>query len=590
MYNSGPAAEQCREIAELNGANNILVNGPGPDAPSTRSTFAPVLRRGPLWPYLIVCVLFLLLQILTRSPNLGDTVDYVDDIRSSASCSSIDRCPRLWDAGHLLWRPLGRFLVPPLLPLLNRAVGSDPRMQITLLLALLNGFAVLVAALLLYSILIKATGNVLVSLFSTLAFLCTNAGLYVLHSGLSYASGLAWLLGAVWFVQQESATGNMRFLGFAGLCGALAVSFWLPYLVALPALLCWMLLGRRNSHVQRAAVLIVSTAIAGGLLFGLGTHFRGVESVSDFRLWLKESGHGMEQNRNFIRSLFGFPRAFFDMGRFGVTMKQFLFKDPYANVKLGELWLSLWKVALFYVALGSLVALYRVASGRKALIIFGVALLANMAAAVAFEGGSPERYFPLYPFLFIAAALCLCLPQIPPVSRILVTLLFLVIVVGNLPGYSAARVHSEQAAAAQRLASLLPLRRGSYVYVVGADSIASFRRDVPFHEINRGAEFQIVGVYEPMVRTAHWKHDFASKVLSVWEHGGDIWVTTRVWSEQPRREWGWIEGDDPNLTWKDIFGFFRTLDHGPSVGGDDGFVLLMQSARNESILISLPTK
>src|SRR2546430_10045759 len=115
------------------------MNGSGLDAPSTSSTFAPVLSRGRPWQYLVVCVLFLLLQILTRSPNLGDTVDYVDDIRSSASCPSINRCPQLWDAGHLLWRPLGRLLVPPMLPLLNRAVGSDARMQITLLLALLNG-------------------------------------------------------------------------------------------------------------------------------------------------------------------------------------------------------------------------------------------------------------------------------------------------------------------------------------------------------------------------------------------------------------------------------------------------------------------
>jgi hypothetical protein len=336
-----------------------------------------------------------------------------------------------------------------------------------------------------------------------------------------------------------------------------------------------------------AAVLILSAAVTGALSFGLGAHFRGVESVADFRLWLKESGHGMEQNRNLIRSLFGFPRAFFDMGQFGVRMKQFLFKDPYANVKLGELWLNLWKVALFYLALLSMVPLYRVPSGRKALTIFGVALAANMALAVAFEGGSPERYFPLYPFLFAAAALCLCLPQIPRLSRALLALFFLAMIAVNLTSFSVSRVHAQEAIAAQRLNSLLPLRPQSYVYVVGADSIGAFRRDVPFHEINRGAEFQIVGIYQPMVRTAYWKHDFATKVLSIWNRGGDVWVTTRVWSPQPRREWNWIEGDDPNLQWKDIVEFFRPLDHGPSVGGDDGFVLLLHSTKNQNLLISL---
>jgi hypothetical protein len=469
-------------------------------------------------------------------------------------------------------------------------VGSDDRMQVTLLLATVNGFAILIAALLLYSILIKATRNVWVSLFLILGFLCTNASLYVMHSGVSYAVGLAWLMGAVFFVQEGSETEKLRSLAFAGVCGGLAVAFWFPYLVALPALLCWVLLNRRPSYLQMAAVLILSAAMTGALSFGVGAHFRGVESVSEFRLWLKASGHGMEQNRNVIRSLFGFPRAFFDMGQFGVRMKQFLFKDPYANVKLGELWLNLWKVALFYLVLLSLVPLYRTPDGRKALMIFGVALAANMALAVEFEGGSPERYFPLYPFLFVAAALCLSLPQIPRLSRALLIIFFLAMMAVNFSGFYVSRVHAQETIAAQRLNSLLPLRPQSYVYVVGADSIGSFRRDFPFHEINRGAEFQIVPVYLPMMRTAYWKHDFATKVLSVWNRGGDVWVTTRVWSEEPRREWNWIEGDDPNLTWKDIVAFFRPLDHGQSVVGNDGFALLKPDMTNHNLLASFESQ
>ena len=557
------------------------------NAPLTRSTFNPALNPRRPWQYLIVCILFLVLLILTRSPNLGDTADYVDDLRSSASCPSLYQCARLWDPAHLLWRPLARLLFPLVQPLLNRAVGSDIRMQIVLVLAILSGLAIIICALLLYSILLRATGNVLVSLFVTLAFLCTNASLYVLHSGLSYAAGLACLLGAVFLVQKGSETDALGSLAFAGLFGALAVGFWLPYLVALPALLVWVLLYRRTSHLQTAAVLIIATAVMGALLFGLGAHFRGVESVSDFRLWFKESGHGMEQNRNLIRSLFGFPRAFFDMGQFGVRMKQFLFKDPYANVKFGELWLSLWKVALFYLALFSLAALYRIANGRKVLLVLGVALLGNMSLALAFEGGSPERYFPLFPFFFIAAALCFRFPEIPRVPRTLLALFIVAMIAVNLNSYAANRVHSQQASAAERLSSLLPLRPASCIYVVGADSIAAFRRDVPFHEINRGAEFQITGIYLPMVRTAYWKDDFASRVLSIWNRGGDVWVTTRVWSEQPRREWNWIEGDDPNLKWKDFVEFFRPLDHGSAVGGDDGFVLLSHSAKNQDLLMML---
>jgi hypothetical protein len=549
---------------------------------------SPLARRpvlsGP-WPFLIVCALFALLELLTRSPFLGDTIDYVDDIQSSLSCLSIRRCPELWDSAHLLWRPLGHFLSPPLLPLLNRLVGGDIRMAITLLLVSLSGLALLIAALLLYSILVGDTGNVLVSLFLTVGFLCTSANLDGLHSGTSYAPGLACLIGALWYLQRGARTSKLRAAALAGLLGTLAVSFWLPYLVTLPALLCWILLDYKDRRLSAAVMLVLCTAATGGFLFGIGAHFHGVGSLTDFRIWLQSGGHGMEQNRTFIRSLFGFPRAFFDMGQFGVRMKQFLFKDPYANVKLGALfWLRLWKIGLFYVALTSLAFLYRTIRGRRTLVIFGVALLANMALALVFEGGSPERYYPLYPFLFVAAAQCLSFIGIPRLARAFVMLLFLAIIMVNLPAYSASRIHSEQDREAQRISSLLPLRPASCIFVVGDDSISSLRLNAPFHEINRGTEFQVKRIYQPMIRTSYWKHDFAAMALSIWEQGGDVWVTTRVWSERPRQEWNWVEGDDPNAKWKNITGFFQPLDHSSVAGRTDGFVLLLGSANNQSLL------
>jgi hypothetical protein len=160
-----------------------------------------------------------------------------------------------------------------------------------------------------------------------------------------------------------------------------------------------------------------------------------------------------------------------------------------------------------------------------------------------------------------------------------------VMILGNVPEFAATRVRSEEDRAARRLSPLLPLRPASYVFVLSQDGIGSLRRNSPFHHINQGAGFEITSVYMPMV-TAHWKHDFATRVLSVWRDGGDVWLTTRVWAQRPEVEWGWVEGDDPNLSWNSIVDFFRSFDHGPAVGGDDGFVLLLGSARNQALLTS----
>jgi hypothetical protein len=537
------------------------------------------------WPLLAVVVMFLLLELFTRSLFFADTMIYVAEIQSSLNCPSISRCPQLWDAGHLLWRPLGHVLAGPLLPILNRMVANDDRMAITLLLMLLNDTAMLIAALFLYSMLLETTDSGFVPLLLTAAFLCANASLNTLHSGVPYGVGLAFLSAALWQVQRASKSGSVSKAAVGGFYGAIAVCFWIPYIVALPPLLLWLVLTSTERRVQKAAGLIGAAALTGAIVFGLGAHFRGVESISDFRIWFNTGGHGTEQNRNLIRSLFGLPRSLLNMGEVGIILKQFLFKDPYARVSLKELfWLSLWKIALFYIALGSFVFLFREQS-RKILAIFGTAFLFSMALAIVFEGGSAERYLPLYPFFFAAAAACLSLPKVQWLARIPLLLLFSVMIVTNVLASSAARVHADQDEAAKRIAPLLPLRSGSYVYTLGRDSVSSLHNDAPFHEINRDAQFEVEPVYMPMMRTAYWRDDFAANVLSTWERGGDVWVTSRVWSERPRREWFWVEGDDPNVTWKGIVNFFQPLEHGAPAGDNDGFVQLSNSEPNKKLLI-----
>jgi len=305
-------------------------------------------------------------------------------------------------------------------------------------------------------------------------------------------------------------------------------------------------------------------------------------------MWFTSAGHGTEQNRNFIRSLFGLPRAFLDMGQTGIRIKQFLFHDPYANVKFGELFrLSFWEIGLFYTTLLALASIGLSSEGIKPLTVFCIALGGNVALALVFEGGSTERYLPLFPFFFIAAGQCLSLKKSLLPARILVGSLLLLIILGNVPAFSASRIHAEQDQAANRVTPLLPLPHASRIYTIGEDNVFELRVNAPLHEINRVGDYEVTGVYIPMMRTGHWKHNFASGVLSVWEKGGEVWMTTRVLHAQPRREWNWVEGDDPNVAWKNIVNFFQPLDRGATVGGEDGFFLLPRSAINRATLTSL---
>jgi len=552
---------------------------------STAPTLVDQLKanRQAAWPYLGIFAVFLLLTVFTRSAFLGDTIFYVSDINASLACPSLGQCPTVWDAGHLLWRPAGHWLLRPLLPLLSYVVGRNLAMATTLLLVSMSSLATLIAALLAYAIIFKETGNLRISLFLSVVFLCANTNLYGLHSGTSYSSGLACLMAAVWCSQRARHDGMLRYAALAGMWEALAVGFWLPYIVALPALLLWTLFACLGRRVETGTALLLMTMLAGLALFGLGSYFAGVRSVAELRAWVGNSGHGMSQTHNLIRAVWGLPRSFLELGQFGVRIKQFLFKDPYARVSLGELFSqAVWKIIVFYLALLGLVSLGLTDKGKQTLAIFAVAMAGDVLLASVFEAGSPERYLPIFPFLFLAVAACIVTRQTPRAARIAVSAVCF-LMIANLISASAIRIHNEEEKAVRRVKPLLPLPPHSLIFVVGDDSVAHLRLNAPLHEINQ-ANFETAGLYTPMIRTALWKYDFASRVLAAWKQGGSIWITTRVRAMQPRREWNWVEGDDPNIMWRDIVEFFKAFEFSQDPSGEDGFTLLPQSVHNQDQL------
>jgi hypothetical protein len=301
-----------------------------------------------------------------------------------------------------------------------------------------------------------------------------------------------------------------------------------------------------------------------------------------------ESSHG-NTSRGLLRMLFGFARSLIYMGNDGAMLKRYLIKDPFNPVTLADiLRLSLWKCALFYAALAAtLFNLARSAPGRRVLSLFAACAVPVIGFATVFLGGDLERYFPLYPVLFLAFACALCDARAMRPLKYVALLFIAVMVLTNARASSNFVLGREQERIAARVEGLRPLLKPqSRVYAVNwQDELVNFKRSFPFHPANRDRNLRLNAVVTPSSPwLPRWRTDFAADTLSVWRDGGDVWVSTRALSPRPRLDWNWVEGDDRRISWADIHEFFYRLDLGPPVSGEDGFVLVEQTPRNEQLL------
>ena len=80
------------------------------------------------------------------------------------------------------------------------------------------------------------------------------------------------------------------------------------------------------------------------------------------------------------------------------------------------------------------------------------------------------------------------------------------------------------------------------------------------------------------------KSDFARLAIAAQSKNEPVWVSKRLLAAQPAPAWGWNEGDDPRISWKDLRPFFGSLDYSSDVGGPDGFLQIANSAHNQQLL------
>lgn len=538
----------------------------------------------------LLAVCCLLITMSTRAYFMGDTKEYVADILNERGYHH-----DFWDFGHILWRPLGLLMFELAKPLTRIFVGDSDRTRLIITLISIAWTSSVLCVLLLFDVIRRTGRRAWVAWLVSLAFLTANAFLNYLHTGSSYIPGLTCLLAGIWLLlQREEDVRPQPWFAFfpAALCFAAAVFLWFPYAFVVPAAAMSSLLGRGSFKQDRRVVLwTLGQCIAIGMLLYVGVILGlGIHDVTSVKAWIVSAGHGQIQPRSLIRLAFSFPRAFIYLGEDGVYFKRFLMHDPYAAVPLLSLFrLTFWKIALFYAFVAAvLVSLLRSSYGRRMLLILATAMVPLWIFALfIFQAGSTDIYLPLYPFVFLAAAVALQEKKISPCLSLPIVLCLVSIVVVNGAAMRKAAITEQRERTAARIRDLVPhLKRNSVVMTVDIqEDVSEFKMNFPLDPINLNGDWRNYNVLEiGAQRLANWRQDAAKRALLAWSQGGDVWLSARFLYRTPRPEWNWVEGDDRRIRWTDLPAFFSQFDRGESSGGDDGFVLFARTEKNEQLL------
>jgi hypothetical protein len=535
-------------------------------------------RPGALRTYGPAVAAYLLATAVTGAYQWGDSIDYVIEIRAHM---------RFLEFGHLFWRPLGSLLAalaqPSYIP-----GATNEQTAILVLLVAVCWLAGLGCVVWLRGLLRWAGMNGWPADFAVVAFILSQTFLNYTQTASSYIPGLAMLLLGCYLLAREAASERPFWHSLAaGAALAAAVGFWFLYVWALPAaLLLPLFLGgfdrKRFRLAARAAVVCV---VVIGISYGVALASLRIESIDGLRAWIADASHGVARVHGVSRAAFGLPRSFIYLGNDGVLFKRFLLHDPLNPTSAVDLVrLSLWKLALFYLFLLSLgIGLLFSPRGRQLLGLLAVAALPTVGFAVAWQGGDLERYLPLYPFLFLAVAGLFALKEVPLACRVLALVFILAAGISNVPVMARPVLWREQQRLHARVAGLEPLLKpNSRVFFV-RDEVAGLQRDFPLHAAHH--ELPLEGAVAPGLEgNQHWRPDLAKRILAVWDKDGDVWIAKRLLAEKPQPEWNWVEGDDPELSWRDLSAFFRALDTDADVGGADGFGRVAPSSANRQRL------
>jgi hypothetical protein len=530
--------------------------------------------------------LYLFLTLVTVSTFLADTDDYASSIQARFQ----GKYNEFWEFGHILWRPTGWAItrsIGILSPQWVKTNAAHYHVILTLIVfSWLAGFATLY---LFHRLACYVTRDFWCASLSTVGFATAQAFLNFVQAGTAYIAGLAMLMVAVCFLEvRYDPVRAVRISALGGIALAIAVLFWFPYVLVVPAVVLIPLLLHRA--LRDSLVTGISFAIVVGLVYlavivGLGLHSR-----AEILAWVREASHGI-QIGGVARAVFGFARSFINMDEDGILFKRYLLHDPFSPVSLTDLLrTAIAKLALFYALLASVVAALVIAKRWHALALLSIASAPVLLFAVHWQGGDLERYLPFYPFLFLAIAICLSERSLRFQRLLSVTFIATMALVNTFAlSRHANELQGEKIALRASDISPSLLNAAGVVYVTHTgDEFLNFARSFPFAPLNRRRSFHVLAIIEPgHSDLPMWKATFGRTALTAWERHGNVWVSQRVFIPVPKPEWNWVEHDDPRISWRDLSPFFSRLEYEQCVGGSDGFCLLAPSSANREFLASV---
>jgi hypothetical protein len=542
-------------------------------------------------PYYVLLGIYVVATWFTDAFFMGDTWIYARDIVKADSLRA-----NYWDFGHPLWRPFGWLIAGPLAPVLALGGSEEPRTDVTSALLAINWAFGPLGVMAAYALAERFSTRRWIAYLVAVTFLFSNAILNYTQTGQPYVPGVSLLLlGLYLLVRSASGKRSVHTSVIAGVVLAVGVCCWLPLFCALPAILLSpvVLFGRDRARVR---LVIVSLLVCGFMLtlaYGLMAVNLGIHDMQGLKAWIGSSSHGVEPDplvKSIERMIFSLGRNFINMGDDGRLFKRYLVHDPFSPVSVYDLVrFSIVKLAIFYAFLAAMVInLQATMLGRKTLGLLVVNALPVLAFALfLFESGSIDRYLPLFPTLFLALAVAFGSAAAKPWTRYVALLFAMTVVFASVSAMSVRALDGAQEKAALRIRDLVPLltSRSRVVTLNQQDEIYAFNQNFPFDPINRSGHFDAdILVDSGTTQVATWRQIFAAKTLEMWDKGGDVWVTKRVLAERPQLEWNWVEGDDPDVSWADVRVFCAPFEMGQSVGGHDGFVLVLPSPRNKKLL------
>jgi 4-amino-4-deoxy-L-arabinose transferase-like glycosyltransferase len=537
----------------------------------------------------LIVVAYLLATWFTNPWLMGDTVDYADSVLAYDH----GRFLQFWEFGHLFWRPLGWLSYRLFNPLTSMIFGADERAKITFTLIAINWVGGLVCLLLFRALITRVCKREWILNLATIALLFSSAFLDYGQTGSAYVPGIALVLLAALILVRDREQGY-KFVNalLAGVVLALGVCLWFPFVLLLPAALSvpLFLFGWEKRQLQP----LVYTALVSGLLtiiaYAVVVRVLRIDNIQDLSAWVTAASHGMNQMRGVPRMVFGFANSLIDLSGDGALFKRYLKHDPFNPVSVSDVFrFSLWKLTFAYFFLFCvLINLLRSGLGRRIIGLLVVDLVPTVIFALfIFEAGDMSRYIGVLPLIFLAVAYSLCSDRAIPWTKYVIILFIAISVVTNVRAMAASTLNQREQRVEARIKELVPLLKPNSRVITShlQDDINNFTRDFLFNPINQNGNLRYYAVAAVnSTQIEHWRGDFASVAYEVWDHDGDLWISKRLLATRPRPEWSWVEGDDPRISWTDLYKFFSQFQMGQSVGGEDGFVLLLPSQQNKEIL------